>query len=119
VGKHSRRRKFSGAVAAGVTFLALLGGSVAYALTTSPPQSHPAPVATFTELPPVKPAPKPSATPSAPPVQQATVKVSAGDTLTSISVTFCHTANYYALQKANHIANPNTLTIGQVLKLEC
>ena len=76
---------------------------------TAPPAGPAAPVATAA-------APAPVAAPTAAPAAKAgTYTVKAGDTLGGIAAR--HHSSSAAIAAANHIANPNALKVGQVLRI--
>lgn len=118
MGRHGKRRRLGWVIPALAAALAAgIGVSAAYA--TGSPRSHPSPLPVFTTEP-AFPSPQRSSQPSPAPSAVISYRIVSGDTLTSIARVHCGPpADWLSLQKANHIGNPNAISIGEVIKIAC
>lgn len=82
---------------------------------TATPIPTPRPTATPTPTPTLTPTPSPTPTPTPTPVGEQSYRVQLGDTLLRIAARFGVTVS--ALQSHNNISNPNSIRIGQLLKI--
>lgn len=74
-------------------------------------------VAAFKSYGDTKPVPVPQPAPAPQPVSTGTYTVVAGDTLSAIAAKFSYPGGYQRLATDNGIANPNVISVGQVLRI--